>query len=83
MFEATEAIPFTVAVSEFAKEERTFDVIDVVVAATPFTVEVIMLPDVVARFVVPAWYKPISSVSWQRFTSLLPHERASPNQNPM
>ena len=54
IFAATEAIPFTVAVSEFAKEESTFDVIDVVVAATPLTVEVMMLPDVVARFVVPA-----------------------------
>ena len=43
MFAATEAIPFTVAVSEFAKEERTFDVIDVVVAATPFTVEVMKI----------------------------------------
>ncbi len=62
MFAATEAIPFTVAVSEFAKEESTFDVIDVVVAATPFTVEVITLPEVVARFVVEEAKKLASDV---------------------
>ena len=54
MFAATEAIPFTVEVSELAIEVKIFDVIAVVVATTPSTVEVMMLPEVEAVLVVDA-----------------------------
>lgn len=52
MLAATEAMPFTVAVSVLASDVRTFEVIDVVVATIPFTVDVIILSVVEAVFVI-------------------------------
>lgn len=53
IFEAADAIPFTVVVNVFASEVKMFEVTVVVVACTPFTFVVKTLPDVVAPFVVP------------------------------
>ena len=52
MVAAAEAIQFTVEVRELTSEVRTFEVTDEVVAATPLTVVVMTLPEVVAELVV-------------------------------
>ena len=51
---AAEAIPLTVEVKVLTSEVKTFDVTDVVVATTPLTVVVIVLPEVEAVLVVGA-----------------------------
>ena len=62
MFAAAEAIPFTVEVSELTSEVKTFEVTADVVAATPLTVVVIVLPEVVAELVVDDATMPASDV---------------------
>ena len=59
---AAEAIPLTVEVKVFTTDVKRFEVTAVVVAATPLTVVVIVLPEVVAELVVDDATMPASDV---------------------
>ena len=59
---AAEAIPLTVEVKVFTTDVKRFEVTADVVATTPFTVVVIVLPEVVAELVVDDATMPASDV---------------------